>query len=105
MQYKTIALQLIQDSPELYERLRSSKRLLPTMDAYAQDLKASHDAWKERIGRMRPNGDPRQIASEAMELAIDDLQARLPSASPKAEAEPMSLDAAMSFTSRHTPPA
>src|SRR5437764_1082078 len=30
MRYKTIVLELLQDQPELYERLRSSKRLLPT---------------------------------------------------------------------------
>jgi hypothetical protein len=30
-QYKPIALELIHEQPELYERLRSSKRLLPAM--------------------------------------------------------------------------
>ena len=49
MQYKTIALELIQEQPELYERLRSSKRLLPAMDAYAIDLKAGHEAWMDRL--------------------------------------------------------
>ena len=41
-QYKTIALEMIQEQPELYERLRSGKLLLTAMDAYALDLKASH---------------------------------------------------------------
>ena len=74
MQYKTIALELIQEQPELYEQLRSSKRLLPAMDAYAIELKASHEAWKDQLGQAKPGSDPSQIASEAMELAIQELQ-------------------------------
>ena len=69
-QYKTIALELIQQQPELYERLRSSRTLLSTMDAYAIELKASHEAWKEQLGQKNPGSDPSQIASEAMELAV-----------------------------------
>ena len=104
MQYKTITMELIQEQPELYEQLRSSKRLLPAIDAYATELKDSHEAWKDQLGRANPNSDPRQVASEAMELAIQDLQRRLPCASPMDEAEPLSLDAAMSFL-RHSPTA
>ena len=64
MQYKTIALELIQEQPELYEQLRSSKRLLPAMDAYAIELKASHEAWKDRLSQARPGSDPSQIAAK-----------------------------------------
>ncbi len=104
--YKTIVLELLQERPELYERLRSSKGLLTAMDAYATELKAIHEAWKERISRANPGSDPIQAASEALELAIEDLvRERLPSASAADEAEPLSLDAAMSFIRRHTPPA
>lgn len=105
MYYKTIALEVIQDQPELYERLRSTKRLLPAMDAYAADLKARHEAWREALGRERPGGHPTQVASEALELAIEDLRALLHSALQPTGAEPLSLDAAMSFLRRHTPPA
>jgi hypothetical protein len=104
-QYKTLTLELICDKPELYERLRSTKRLLPAMDAYAIELKTSHDAWKDRIGRASPGSDPSQIAAEALELAIQDLRESLPSKSPKDEAGPLSLDAAMNFLRRHSPPA
>jgi len=45
MQYKTIALELLQEQPGFYERLRSGKLLLTAMDAYAIDLKASHETW------------------------------------------------------------
>ena len=102
--YKTIALELIRSQPELYERLRSSKRLLPAMDAYAIELKASHEEWMDRLGQSRPGSDPAQTASEAMEMATAELQERLCSASPPNETEALSLDAAMSFL-RHSPSA
>ena len=102
MQYKDITMELIQSQPELYEQLRSSKRLLPAIDAYAIELKDSHEAWKDQLGQAHPGSDSRQIAAEAMELAIQDLQHRLPSASPADEAEPLSLDAAMNSL-RHSP--
>lgn len=105
MMYKTITLELIQDRPELYEQLRSSRQLLPAMENYATELKALHEAWKERISQRKPGTDPRQIASEAMELAVEEFQRRLPSESATAEAEPLSLDAAMSYIRSHTPPA
>lgn len=105
MLYKTITLELIQDRPELYERLRSTKRLLPTLDSYATDLKAGHEAWKGVIARRSPGGDPTQIAAEALELAIEELRGRLPSESPTDEAGAPSLDGAMTFLRRHSPSA
>lgn len=105
MHYKTITLELIQDQPELYERLRSSKRLLTAMDAYAIDLKTFHQAWTDRLAQANPGIDPRQIAAAALELAIQDLRDRLPCESPKDEAEPISIGDAMNFLRRHTPPA
>ena len=105
MNYKTIALGLIQANPELYERLRSSKRLLPAMDAYALELKTSHDEWKRQLSRRRPCADPSQTSSEAMELAIQDLRDRLPSAYQASEADPLSLDGAMTFIRLHSQPA
>jgi hypothetical protein len=101
MQYKTIILELIQSQPDLYEQLRSSKRLLPAIDAYGLELKSTHEAWKDRLCQENPGSDPRQIASEAMELAVLGIHDRLLSASPAAEAEPLSLDAAMNFL-RHS---
>jgi hypothetical protein len=101
MQYKTIVHDLIQEQPQLYERFRSSKRLLTAMDAYATELKASHDEWKEQLGKSMPGNDPRQISSEAMERAVQDLRDRLPSGSQANEAGPLSLDAAMNFL-RHS---
>ena len=35
------------------------------MDAYAIELKASHDEWKEQIGQAKPGSDPSQVASRS----------------------------------------
>jgi hypothetical protein len=102
MQYKTIVHELILEQPELYERLRSSKRLLTAMDAYATELKASHEEWTEQLSNSMPGNDPRQISSEAMERAVQELRDRLPSGSQANEAGPLSLDAAMKFVRSHS---
>jgi len=105
MHYKTIILGLLEQHPALHEQLRTSRTLLSTMNRTAITLKASHDSWKERIGQARPNSDPSQIASEALELAIEELRESLPSESTTDEMEPLSPDAAMAYLRRHTPPA
>jgi hypothetical protein len=104
MQYKTIVLELLQEDAGLYDQLRSSNRLLPSMEEYAAELKTIHDQWKEKIRREEPGRDPRQITSEALELAIEELRDRLPCVSPRGGAEP-TLEAAMDYLRRHTPPA
>mgnify|MGYP005827272543 CR=1 FL=1 len=92
MPYKTIALELIREITPLYEQLRSTKRLLPAMDAYAIELKTAHIAWQDTLAQIRPGSDLRQISSEAMELAVDQLRQTLlaltPLASSKGGAEP-----------------
>jgi hypothetical protein len=102
-QYKTIALELIQEEyPALHERLRASRSLLQAVNGYARDLKTSHEAWKDRLAEAKPGSDPSQTASEALELAIEDLRKALHSGSPTDEEEGLSLDNAMSFIRRHT---
>ena len=105
MQYKTIALELIRERPELYERLRSSKRLLPAMDAYAIELKQNCEAWQESLRQANPHTDPSQRAGEALEMAVQELRDSLPDESLSDAQEPISLDAAMTYLRRHTPPA
>lgn len=41
--YKTFVLEMLQEKPEIYKRLRTSKRLLPAMETYAAALKTSHE--------------------------------------------------------------
>ena len=103
MQYKTIVLQLIQESPEILDQLRSTRMLLPTMERYANELKTRHEAWKDRLSQAKPGSDGSQIASEALEIALKELKDCLPSGSPLDNNQPLSLDAAMAFLRRHTP--
>ena len=105
MPYKTICLEILRQRLELYERLRSRRMLLPALEQYALELKASYEAWKAQLRRVNPRSNDIQIASEAMELAVEELERRLPPASPIDETEQHSLDTAMAFIKSHTPPA
>lgn len=111
MHYKTIVLELLQHQyPALHEQLRASRTLLATMNDSATGLRAAHHAWMAELRQANPGLDPSRISSEALEMAIQDLRDSLdglPSASEPngAETETLSLDAAMAFLRRHTPPA
>jgi hypothetical protein len=102
MHYKTIIMELLEQRPRIREELRQSRKLLPTLEFYASELKDSHEDWKDRLLRAKADSDPSQIASEAMELALKDLEDHLPSESNQHESETLSLDQAMAHISRHT---
>lgn len=104
MQYMTITLELIQNQPELCAKLRAEKTMLSTVEFYAKELKASHDAWKGRLQANQPAA-MEQIEAQALELALQELQDRLPSASTQSGEENLSLDAAMAFLRKATPTA
>ncbi len=82
MKYKTIVLELLQERPEIHERLRRSRTLLSTLEEHARRLKTSHEAWKEQLSRSRPGSDPSQIASEALEIAVKEMEDSLGSSTP-----------------------
>jgi len=102
MQYKTMALELLRERTELYEQLRLTHRLLSTLETCARELKARHETWMEKLAKAKPDGQPSQIASEALEMALKELEARLPFAAPPDDGEPLSLDSAMAFVRSHT---
>ena len=83
MQYKTIILELLQQRPEMHDQLRKSRKLLLTVERYARELKTSHEAWKENLSQARPGSDQSQIASEALEMALKEMEDRLPTESPR----------------------
>jgi len=97
MQYKTIVHELLQQQTELHEHLRLTRRLLPTIESCARELKASHQTWQETLSQAKPGSDPSQISSEAMEMAMQELEGRLSAASLADDPEALSLDAAMAF--------
>ena len=103
MQYKTIGLEMLKDRKELHEQLRLTRRLLPTMERCARELKASHEHWKATLAAQQPVSDPAQIASEALELALKELEDRLPSVSNQAGDDPLSLDQAMASVLNPSP--
>jgi hypothetical protein len=102
MQYKTIVLQILEQQTEIYDQLRKKRQVLPAMDHYARELRSLHLAWQETLTKERPESEPSQIASEALELALKDLEDRLHSGSPQEGQEALSLDQAMAFIRRHT---
>ena len=100
MQYKTIVLDLLKERKELHEQLRLTRRLLPTMESLAKDLKARHDHRKETLATTE--SDPIRNSSEAMEMALSELEDRLPSVHPQPDEEALSLDQAMAFVLSHS---
>jgi hypothetical protein len=103
MRYKTIIHELLQQRPQMHEQLRKERKLLTTMEIYAKELKTSHEGWKELLSQMRPGSDPSQVSSEALEIALKEMEDRLPSESPQNESEALFLDAAMLFLRPRTP--
>lgn len=80
MQYKTIVLELLRQCPQRYQQLRKDHAVLQAMDHYAQELKTSHETWIRQLSQTRP-GSATQIASEALEIALKELEDRLSPAS------------------------
>ena len=103
MQYKTIIHELLLTRPQMHEQLRQEHKLLTALEIYAKELKTSHEGWKELLSQMRPGSDPSQIASEALEIALKEMEDRLPSESPQDEQETLSLDQAMAYLRARTP--
>ena len=102
MLYKTIVLELLEQRPQMHDQLRKERKLLTTLEYYAKELKESHEAWKETLAQQKPGSDPSQVRSEALELALKELEDRLPSASETGEEEVFWLDQAMAYLRNHT---
>ena len=96
MQYKTIILELLQQRPQMHEQLRLERKLLPTLEIYAKELKTSHEDSMEQLRQLRPGSEASQISSEAMEMALKEMEDRLPSES-QTDDHGTSLDQAMAF--------
>ena len=104
MHYKTIVHELLLQRPQMHEELRKERKLLIALEFYAQELKDSHEAWKELLTPLRPGSDPSQISSEALEIALKELEDRLSAESPQNEnEESLFLDAAMLFIRSRSP--
>jgi hypothetical protein len=100
MMYKTIVLGVLQDHPLLYDRLLTTRTLLSMLHDSASELKSSHLRWKERLAQAMPGTDPAQIASEALELALEEMEKSL--GAPASKDEPELLKQAMAYLLRST---
>ena len=103
MHYKTMVLELLKQHPTTRNQLRKKRLLLPALDRYARALKASHEAWKDRLLRANPDSDRSQIASEALEIALTDLEDSLSRGSRLGTDDSLSLDTAIAIIRRRTP--
>lgn len=100
--YKTIVYELLLDHPMLHERLRREGTLLESMEQLAVAFRACHLNRIKELIQSRPGSDPAQLSSEALELALQELQDSLPPESPVSD-ETFRLDQAMEFLQRHMP--
>jgi hypothetical protein len=96
MQYMTLTLQLIRGYPEIHNQLKRERAMLPTVNRLARELKTRHEELKTLLSQERPGSDL-QISSEALEIALRELEERLSLASTTEQVEPLSLDEAMAF--------
>jgi len=102
MHYKTMILKLLQERPQMHEQLRQKRTLLSAVEQYARELRTSHQAWQQLLFQIRPSSPKQRIASEALELALKEMENRLPSESPQSGDDAMVLEAAMLFVRRPT---
>ena len=107
MQYKTIVLQLLEQRRRFTTCSERTEDDAPNAGAGFTPVsaKARHETWKELLSQAKPGSAPSQIASEALEIALMELEDRLSRGSPPEESDALSLEAAMAFISRRTPPA
>lgn len=107
MQYKTIVMELLEQSTELHDQLQREHRLLAAVEALAVRLKASHDEITKQLEQAQPGTEFNDNCFRAMELAIHALQMHLDRLSGKAapeEHESPSLDPIMAQIIQHSSP-
>jgi hypothetical protein len=97
MHYKTMTLELLKEHPPVHKTLRKNRLLLSTLNHLASHLRESHMAWRDNLQRAKPESDPSQIASEALERALQQLKIFLAFLSSPGPNVPPTLDAAMAF--------
>jgi len=97
-------MELIKQRPNLHDRLASSGRLTSTMEQLAVQLRDNHRQLTEQLREARPGSADIQLNSEAMEIAVNEIEQTLPDESPENDEAVFSLDAAIAYVRRHTPP-
>lgn len=104
MRYQSIMLDLLECHPNIQATLLDQRLTPAILTEMANHLQASHQFWIQELTRKRP-GSAEQIASEALELALDDLKQQFQARRTPSLDSTFSLDDAMAYLRRHTPPA
>ena len=65
---------------------------------YSSQLKANHEAWIDRLSRAKSGSERSQLAGEALEIAVQEMEDSLGTSDFLLETEELSLDGAMAFT-------
>jgi hypothetical protein len=100
MHYKTMVHELVKSHPMIHDLLRRKRLLLPALDRYAAELKRRHDTLKDQLSQRKPGSDPSQISSEALEIALRELEDSFRSWSPTKNDDLLSLEEAVAFIRR-----
>jgi hypothetical protein len=103
MHYKTILMGLLEQYPEIQNELRAKRLLLTTLNSYAKELRNSHRAWKQCLSRIWPDKSESQIASEALDIALREMEHSLLTKTQPEDCSQLSLKDAMAFIRGHGP--
>jgi hypothetical protein len=103
MNYKTIALELLEQNQPQYHHLRRCRTLLATVERTAAELRTSHREWIARLTEAGKAVTPEQTSSEAMELALAELTERLQPESALRDGSGPSLTGAMAYLQTRSP--
>ena len=101
MQYKTIVMEMLEFRTQIRDRLAQEENLLEALDRLALELKALHENYQEYLAHSRTDSHPTLISSEALEMALQELEDRLLATSPVDEPETCSLSGAIAFLRNH----
>jgi hypothetical protein len=77
MKYKTIILELLEQNPDLYRRLKRNRQVRQTMDRLAVDLQRRHLELRSYLQQSQPGAGSSELSSQAMEMAIAELREQL----------------------------
>jgi len=78
VQYLTILLELLEQHPQLHEQLKQRKNVLAWLEKTALQFKTRHEWWCEAFSKQNPGSTVSQFRSEALELALQEMEEDLP---------------------------
>jgi type II secretory pathway component PulM len=103
MLYKTIVQNLLESRPQMHEALRKDRKLLSSLETYSSQLKDIHESWKRILQQENPERAVEEVSSEAFEMALKEMEDRLPPESLQADQEELSIDKVMAYIRSPSP--